>query len=369
MLLVAFSLTASLGPSFESKWPSVQLSRRKRGEEVRMARKALPQDLEDLPVYEVQRRPRAESVVLCSAHVLLGMSGPVLLDWLKRAQGGSFRFSIAAMTFHAYCISVCLGLAWTCLQGRQGWRRLNRPDMIWRFGITASLFTAGDILNFAAIQHLDAGSFSLLGKGLNIVLTVLMTRLLLGRRQTSLQYLLVLAISLSTLAFLRLEGESRFASMTVQASASLPLGVSLRAMAALFVTLAAVLQERILTKEPSIPFLLQQCWMGVGALGTSLITLRLLHGLPWSRLFFGFDDWRVLLVLAFYVANGLTAGLMVKRLGALSKALCVPLYLGGCYAYSVASGGAALSAGALAAWAFSTAFIVAFAVSKIVVKR
>lgn len=54
----------------------------------------------------------------------------------------------------------------------------------------------------------------------------------------------------------------------------------------------------------------------------------------------GFNHWRVLVLLFSYVASGLTTALMVKKLGAVAKSLCVPVYLGGCYFYAVCTGSA-----------------------------
>lgn len=326
---------------------------------------------------------RRATVTLCTVHVLLSMAGPILLDWVKRAHGGAFNFHIPALTFNAYGISVVVGATWTFSEsGWQGLKKLNRPDMLWRFCLTASLFTIGDILSFLSLQSLDPGTFSLVGKGLNIVLTVLLTRLLLGRRQTPMQSLLVCGVALSTFAFcyqealaaghLRAPASNDFAGKAMRGDLE-PLespgqdwffGILERITAVTLLTFAAVMQEKWLTREPDLSFMLQQCWMGCGALATSMVTFRLWRGLPPSAMFDGFGDWRVILLLFFYVANGMTAGLMVKRLGALTKALCVPIYLGGCYAYAVCFGGAVLSAGAVLAWVISTGLILGFAVSK-----
>ena len=62
--------------------------------------------------------------------------------------------------------------------------------------------------------------------------------------------------------------------------------------------------------------------------------------MPLSALTEGFGHWRVLVLLFSYVASGLTTGLMVKKLGAIAKSLCVPIYLGFCYAYAVHTGSA-----------------------------
>merc|ERR1712187_384326 len=92
--------------------------------------------------------------------------------------------------------------------------------------------------------------------------------------------------------------------------------------------------------------------------------MRFVHGLPLSGLLEGFEDWRVLVLLTSFVANGLCAGLVVKHLGAVAKALCVPIYLGGCYAYAVHTGSAVLTGRVLAAWLASVACILFFAFTK-----
>jgi len=129
-------------------------------------------------------------------------------------------------------------------------------------------------------------------------------------------------------------------------------------------SLAAVLQQRLLTQQTGVPFLLQQFWMGCGAMVVSLLTLRFGHGLPIASVLEGFEDWRVLVLLATFTGSGMCAGLVVKHLGAVAKALCVPVYLGGCYLYAVHMESAAFTVRALAAWLASVAGILAFAFSK-----
>ena len=62
--------------------------------------------------------------------------------------------------------------------------------------------------------------------------------------------------------------------------------------------------------------------------------------MPFAALQEGFNNWRTLVLLFSYVASGLTTALMVKKLGAVAKSLCVPIYLGGCYFYAVHTGSA-----------------------------
>ena len=141
------------------------------------------------------------------------------------------------------------------------------------------------------------------------------------------------------------------------------------------------MQEQLLSYTPGIPFLLQQVWMSCAAMSLSLITLRcvclgaralkkscsllkLRYRLPFSALVEGFD-WRVLVLLFTYVASGLTTGLMVKKLGAVAKSLCVPIYLGGCYFYAVHTGSATFTLQVVMAWCSSTACILLYAMSKL----
>eukprot|EP00434_Breviolum_minutum_P003426 symbB.v1.2.003014.t1/scaffold113.1/size324549/12 len=82
---------------------------------------------------------------LCSAFVILSAIGPILFDWVKRHNAGRFPFFVPALVFHAWAIDGLLGLAWAASQGREGLSALWRPDMLWRFFITTSLFVAGDM--------------------------------------------------------------------------------------------------------------------------------------------------------------------------------------------------------------------------------
>lgn len=310
-----------------------------------------------------------KKAALCGVYVLLSSSGPIMFDWVKRGHGGKFPFSVPALTFHAWGIAALLGLCWTASRGKKGWQMLNRPDMLWRFCITTSMFAAGDMLSFESIQHLDVGTFSLVGKALAIVVTVFMSRVVLKRHQSTTQYVLVAGVAAATMAFCHSEMQARdFISPGASGLADIPahewfLGLVQRSTAVCITCLGAVLQERLLTREPGIPFLVQQSWMGCGAMLMCLLTMKW-NRLPLSVLTQGFDNWRVLILLSTYVANGLAAGLMVKRLGAVAKALCVPIYLGGCYAYAVRTGSACLSVSALLAWFASTVCILLYAVQQ-----
>jgi len=318
---------------------------------------------------DAKPRRLVKKAILCTIFVLLNASGPILFDWVKRGHGGRFPFAVPALTFHAWAFAGLLGLGWSASKGVEGMRQLLRPDMLWRFFITTSLFTAGDMLSFMSIQHLDVGTFSLLGKSLAIVVTVLLSRLLLRKSQTRTQYSLVAATAVATVVFCRSEAAAREAwtqTSLVCGEGQLGLGLVQRASAVCLTSLAAVLQERLLTKRPGIPFLLQQSWMSCGAMAMSIFTLKFVHRLPFSALLDGFGNWQVLVLLFSYVASGLTAALMVKKLGAVAKALCVPIYLGGCYAYAVYTGSAVLTAQAVTAWFASTACILLYAVSKMV---
>merc|ERR1719343_1678917 len=104
--------------------------------------------------------------------------------------------------------------------------------------------------------------------------------------------------------------------------------------------------------------------MGCGAMTMSYFTLRVIYGLPSSYLFVGFGDARVKFLLVMYVATILMTCLVVKKLGAVAKALFVPVYIGGCYMYAVQTGSAALTPQAVASWIASTLCVLLFAVTK-----
>lgn len=306
---------------------------------------------------------------LCFAFVVLSAIGPILFDWVKRHNGGIFPFSIPALVFHAWAIDGILGLTWAASQGKKGLRQLWRPDMVWRFFITTSLFVAGDMLSFMSIAHLDVGTFSLVGKALAIILTVLLSRVVLKKGQSPQQYSLVVAVAVATMVFCQSEAHarqiaSRASNVPTLTTLEWSLGLAERSLAVFFTSLGAVLQEQLLTFRPGIPFLVQQTWMSFAAMNLSLFTLRFANGLPFSALTRGFDNWRVLVLLFSYVASGLTTALMVKKLGAVAKSLCVPIYLGGCYFYAVHTGSATFTLEVVAAWTTSTACILLYAISK-----
>eukprot|EP00439_Symbiodinium_sp_Y106_P036585 s2363_g4.t1 len=303
---------------------------------------------------------------LCFIFLVLSTMGPILFDWVKRGNSGSFPFSVPALVFNAWAIDAFVGFCWAVTQGSKSVQLLWRPDMVWRFFITTSLFVAGDMKHGCyrpAEEDLTA---------LAIILTVLLSRLVLKKGQSLQQYSLVAAVAVATMFFCQSEVQARQAAnlakvlrSPTQASMSWYLGLAERSTAVFLTSLAAVLQEQLLTNRPGIPFMVQQSWMSLAAMTLSLLTLRFVHGLPLSALTEGFGHWRVLVLLFSYVASGLTTALMVKKLGAIAKSLCVPIYLGFCYAYAVYTGSASLTLQVLAAWTASTACILLYAISKI----
>eukprot|EP00929_Paragymnodinium_shiwhaense_P074900 TRINITY_DN3830_c0_g1_i3.p1 TRINITY_DN3830_c0_g1~~TRINITY_DN3830_c0_g1_i3.p1 ORF type:complete len:285 (-),score=43.80 TRINITY_DN3830_c0_g1_i3:13-867(-) len=249
----------------------------------------------------------------------------------------------------------------------------------------------GDIMGMYSMYYLNAGSFSLLGKSFSMAFTVVLSRCLLGRKQSYLQYSLCVGIGLSTLAFCHFElvarkrlaggsADSEAASSMTGASdteaentinAVFILGMCLRLGSSFLASLASVMQERILKKDAQMHFMMQQVWMSGGALlvGYAALRLRGREGGPGSsalsQLVDGFDDVRVLLLLGLFVCHGLMAGLLVKKLGALTKALCTPFVLGGCYTFAVCFGSAPLAAEPLAAWLVCALLIVAYMTTRI----
>ncbi|CAK0813478.1 unnamed protein product [Prorocentrum cordatum] len=200
---------------------------------------------------------RVTLLVLCLIYVCLSASGPIVLDWVKRGHGGSFGFSVPALTFHAWALASLMGLSWTAYHGQL--RQLLRLDMLWRFCVTTSMFTVGDMLSFASLQHLDVGTFSLVGKTCAIILTVLLTLItsatILHKRQTALQYGLVVIVAACTYSFCLAE-QAAHATVRAAAKASIPVasglwmrGLVQRIFAVFFTSLGAVLQERSCCSE------------------------------------------------------------------------------------------------------------------------
>jgi len=302
-------------------------------------------------------------LLILVSHIFLSMSGPIMLDMVKQRHDGRYNFHVPAMIFHAYTVSAGLSIGNACTRGFHEVRKLYRPDMLWRYTATACLFTVGDMLSISSMQYLDAGTSSLIGKGFGIVATVALTSAILHLRHTASQCGLVMGITLATLVFCQSGTGTPVQADKLQNSAW-SFAVVQRTMATVMTSLGAVLQERLLASEPSCSFMQQQFWMACGALVTSSVVLNFVYGVGMSDLFTGFDDWRVCIVLIFYVLHGLAAGLMVKHLGALLKALCVPVTLGGCYIYSVRSGTAALAGHKVLSWTTSTALIALYMVSK-----
>jgi len=310
------------------------------------------------------------STILCCLHIFLSCLGPILFDWVKRRHNGHFAFSVPSLTFYAWSAASALGLFWTVSRyGFEGaLRRLWRPDMLWRFCITSAMFTVGDLLSFWSMQRMDVGTFSLLGKSVSIAITMVLSSLVLERSHTRLQHILVAVITVGTMVFCEEEHRARNAPLRgnlkpLQTTAWM-VGILQRIGAVTFYSLGAVLQEIFFTREKETHFMMQQCWMGVGAVITSFAMIMCFYGDPMSFLTIGFDDWTVWVLVTSYVVTGMATGLVVKRLGALAKALCVPIYLGFCHGYAVHSGSAVLTLPVLASWCLSTLCVLWFAATK-----
>jgi len=301
----------------------------------------------------------------CVYYLMMCASAPILLDWLRSKNGGRFPIAIPALTFWAYGCAMILGLVSMLSRGRAGVKTLNRPDMLWRFCIVTSLLTLGDISSFMSLQHINIGTSSLVGKASGILFTVALTRMVLKRHQTHVQYSLLLAVVATTVAFCWEEARARqTAEHASNTDGLLMLGLAQRIFSTVCTALAAILQERFLTQEPGIPFLAQQVWMAIGALVTSLFVLHWVHNLPVSSLLEGFDDWGVWVLVLAYTANGLATGMVIKQLGAIIRALCTPVYLGICYAYAVSTGSAILTFQVVAPWLLCIMSILGYIMTK-----
>merc|ERR1712187_125085 len=155
----------------------------------------------------------------------------------------------------------------------------------------------------------DVGTFSLLGKSFAIVATVILSRAVLRKRQTPLQYVLVLIVFGATVAFCNAE---QTAHLGISGSALVHrdrdewmLGIAQRTVAVCLTSLGAVLQESLLTRDSRIGFMTQQVWMGISAMFMSVFTLRFIYGQHLQHLLIGFNDLRVIFLLLAYTATGL----------------------------------------------------------------
>merc|ERR1712232_309003 len=206
-----------------------------------------------------------------------------------------------------------LGVIWAVRSRglRKGFQDLWQPAMLARFFLVAVLSALGDMLGIASMKHLDAGTYTLIGKGFTIIVTVIFSRLLLGQRQSPGQYAIVGGLATATLLFCWSEAESRGGlSLSGEAASLWSIGLAERSSSVCMACVASVLQEAFLSREPRVPYLIQQCWIAFGGMATSLIALRVQKGeLSLHVLFEGFDQWPTYVAITLYMINALAAGL------------------------------------------------------------
>jgi hypothetical protein len=234
--------------------------------------------------------------------------------------------------------------------------------MFWRFCVVSCLFGCGELLSIAAMQHLDIGTFSLLGQSFGIISTAVWTWVLFRRHYTILQYALILATAVSAGAFSHVQG-AQHTSAPKEANSPLR-GFILRIAGVGLTSLGAATQQWLFESAPEIPFMVQQCWMGFGATASSLFICMVVNGNPFSTLLHVFEDWHSVVPLLAFVVSGFSQGLLVKRLGAIAKAMCTPIILGICYMFAVSTGSALLNVTTAMMWAVNITCVLTFAVSK-----
>lgn len=117
-------------------------------------------------------------------------------------------------------------------------------------------------------------------------------------------------------------------------------------------------------QEKGVSFVTQQCWVCVGGMLMSLVALHFQRGVSFESLFEGFDTWPTFLAISLNLCHVVIASLLVKRQGALTKSLCIPFVLAGCYTYGVMIGSTQPELVSVASLMTSSSLLVAFAMSK-----
>jgi hypothetical protein len=269
------------------------------------------------------------------------------------------------LSLHAYSLGTLLGFAGVA--SSEGVRgivdALLLPDMS-RYIALAGLMAMGDMLSIASMAYLDPGSFMLLGKGISILMTVALSYVVLGKRQSHRQYIIVALLLASTTWFLRAQsGAMGLAGRWKGGAERWLFGMVTRALGVVLGALASVVQECLMTGKAVVSFWKMQTWICMGGALVSLGIMHIQQGISYKSVFQGFDDWPLHAAIVFNVLAGLVQGLLLKRCGAMTKALCLPMVLGGSYFLSVVLGSAAPNMQAFLAWLSCSALIAAFALA------
>lgn len=274
----------------------------------------------------------------------------LLANWereTKAVQGRQPPFA-PFMIFIKNLLSLSLLLLISALWGgRHAVKQAISPRRVLLFWPFAFCFAASQVCALLALKSFDAGSLKVFAQ-VQLPLTALLSHLIFGRRYSHTQWQAVAFLGLCSTAFMEvrilfetgapsplelllglqsqpgLEGDGNLTS-------ALWPGGSLEGLGYVMATvvlgcLASVFGEKLLKKDIQAPYYVQKCNLMVGETGSALLMLLLgpqLGLAPTSQSAFSFEDWdwRSCVVVTVWLLHGWIAGMVAKRLSALTKSL------------------------------------------------
>eukprot|EP00929_Paragymnodinium_shiwhaense_P066740 TRINITY_DN33522_c0_g1_i1.p1 TRINITY_DN33522_c0_g1~~TRINITY_DN33522_c0_g1_i1.p1 ORF type:complete len:536 (-),score=87.88 TRINITY_DN33522_c0_g1_i1:182-1702(-) len=237
------------------------------------------------------------------------------------------------LLFASSWVSVMLGTTLSyCRDGMRGVRKcFHVPNAVRLFPVAAS-FSISLLGLLLAFRYFDGAFIKLIGQ-MKLPLTALLSSLVLARRYSSLQWQVILLITLACTSFtaLKLNGVGTYAE------GALLIGFPCILMWIVFNVTATLLAEKILKAKSEFNFLELMVQLRLGELMTTAIMLSIYPSFRWIEFFKGWDI-TTLCVLCTFIGDAWLSALMVKRLSAVTKNVSKCVTLSVLYLYALYTG-------------------------------
>lgn len=220
---------------------------------------------------------------------------------------------------------VCLAMA-LVFSGREGLRQCVNPKRLKMTSIIALFYVVGDIVQLMGIGATNASFFLVIGQ-VKLLATAIASLLLLSKRQSSVQWFLLLAITVTAALYCDLD--LYFVQQKGRGTMEL-FGISLALFKVFLAAVNSVLTERVF-KAGSQPIWVTQAQLKICAIPCSLLVLCLQNQAFCSHdagdclfsdtQFFHGWSWKLGVLLSVQVANNFVLALVYKHVDAVVKYL------------------------------------------------
>jgi hypothetical protein len=227
-----------------------------------------------------------------------------------------------------FCSLVFFWLVTAVVSGKDGLWKCVAWDRLKTTSLIAVFYALGDIIELMAIAKTNSSYYMVIGQ-VKLMITAMLSKLILGRGQSSAQWILLFAITVATVEYCLLlitrdEGQQKDG---IDAS-----GLILCLVKVGLASVNAVLTERAFKKAPGEPIWVNQaqlklCSLPVTALFVLLQSIIFCESMrPGECLFYDvgiFHGWnvRVACLLSYQVFNAVIIGLVYKHVNAVVKYL------------------------------------------------